>query len=74
MIGADQNLDNFQTPGLYAQDMNVNTSTALNYPENNAGSLMVLRSAGVTQIYRVYNSSRSYTRSKHSTQAWTPGT
>ncbi|WP_410684380.1 prophage tail fiber N-terminal domain-containing protein [Citrobacter europaeus] len=72
MIGADQNLDNFQTPGLYVQDMNVNTSAALNYPENNAGSLMVLRSAGVTQIYRVYNSSRSYTRSKYSTQAWTP--
>ncbi len=46
MIGADQNLDNFQTPGLYVQDMNVNTSAALNYPENNAGSLMVLRSAG----------------------------
>lgn len=71
MIGANQNLDNYQTPGLYAQDMNSNTSAALNYPENNAGSLMVLRSAGVTQIYRVYNSSRIWSRSKYSTGPWT---
>ncbi|MEG1691516.1 MAG: hypothetical protein RR308_17355 [Hafnia sp.] len=72
MIGANQNLDNYQTPGLYAQDANVNTSAALNYPENNAGSLMVLRSAGVTQVYRTYNSSRIWSRSKYSTGAWTP--
>lgn len=71
-IGANQNLDNYQTPGLYAQDMNANTSAALNYPENNAGSLMVLRSAGVTQIYRTYNSSRIWSRSKYSTGGWTP--
>ncbi|MCX9004543.1 hypothetical protein NLN86_23280 [Citrobacter portucalensis] len=70
-IGANQNLDNYQTPGLYAQDMNANTSAALNYPENNAGSLMVLRSAGVTQVYRVYNSSRIWSRSKYSTGPWT---
>ncbi|SQD04847.1 prophage tail fiber domain-containing protein [Escherichia coli] len=44
----------------------------MNYPENSAGSLMVLRGAGVTQVYRVYNSSRSYSRSKYSTLAWTP--
>ncbi|HDW0506207.1 TPA: phage tail protein, partial [Escherichia coli] len=71
-IGENQNLDDYQVPGLYFQGANANTSAVLNYPENNAGSLMVLRSAGVTQIYRVYNSSRSYTRSKYSTQAWTP--
>lgn len=71
-IGENQNLDDYQVPGLYFQGANANTSAALNYPENNAGSLMVLRSAGVTQIYRVYNSSRSYTRSKYSTLAWTP--
>ncbi|MDX7506141.1 hypothetical protein SJ593_25190 [Citrobacter freundii] len=71
MIGANQNLDNYQTPGLYAQDMNSNTSAALNYPENNAGSLMVLRSAGVTQVYRTYNSSRIWSRSKYSTGPWT---
>ena len=72
MIGANQNLDSYQTPGLYAQDANVNTSAALNYPENNAGSLMVLKSAGVTQIYRTYNSSRIWSRSKYSTGGWTP--
>ncbi|URR14725.1 phage tail protein [Citrobacter portucalensis] len=72
MIGANQNLDNYQTPGLYAQDMNVNTSAALNYPENNAGSLMVLKGAGVTQVYHTYNSSRIWSRSKYSTGAWTP--
>ncbi|QET58575.1 phage tail protein [Citrobacter portucalensis] len=72
MIGANQNLDSYQTPGLYAQDANVNTSAALNYPENNAGSLMVLRSAGVTQVYRTYNSSRNWSRSKYSTGGWTP--
>lgn len=71
-IGANQNLDNYQTPGLYAQDMNVNTSAALNYPENNAGSLMVLRGAGVTQVYHTYNSSRIWSRSKYSTGGWTP--
>ncbi|MDM2743200.1 hypothetical protein OGY15_00770, partial [Citrobacter sp. Cu231] len=72
MIGANQNLDNYQTPGLYAQDANVNTSAALNYPENNAGSLMVLRGAGVTQVYHTYNSSRIWSRSKYSTGGWTP--
>ena len=72
MIGANQNLDSYQTPGLYAQDANVNTSAALNYPENNAGSLMVLKSAGVTQVYRTYNSSRIWSRSKYSTGGWTP--
>lgn len=72
MIGANQNLDSYQMPGLYAQDANVNTSAALNYPENNAGSLMVLKSAGVTQVYRTYNSSRIWSRSKYSTGGWTP--
>ena len=72
MIGANQNLDNYQTPGLYAQDMNANTSAELNYPENSAGSLVVLRSAGVTQVYRTYNSSRTWSRSKYSNGPWTP--
>ncbi|HAT2782740.1 TPA: phage tail protein [Citrobacter koseri] len=71
-IGAGQNLDNYQTPGLYVQSANANTSSALHYPENNAGSLVVLKSAGVTQIYYVYNTSRSYSRSKYSTGNWTP--
>ncbi|POZ47196.1 phage tail protein [Citrobacter braakii] len=73
-LGADQNLDNYQTPGLYFQPANANISAALHYPENNAGSLMVLRSAGITQVYRVYSGSRSYSRSKYSTQPWTTWT
>ncbi|HEI3267378.1 TPA: phage tail protein [Escherichia coli] len=70
-IGANQNLDNYQTPGIYYQPANANTSAALNYPENNAGALLVLKSAGVTQIYYTYNSSRIWTRSKYATGAWT---
>ncbi|MDC7913200.1 phage tail protein [Escherichia coli] len=35
---------------------------------------MVLRSAGITQVYRVYSGSRSYSRSKYSTQPWTTWT
>ena len=73
-LGADQNLDNYQTPGLYFQPANASTSAALHYPENNAGSLMVLKGAGITQVYRVYSSSRSYSRSKYSTQPWTTWT
>ncbi|HBC6264722.1 phage tail protein [Citrobacter braakii] len=73
-IGPGQDLDNYQTPGLYFQPANANTSAALHYPENNAGSLMVLGSAGITQVYRVYSGSRSYSRSKYSTQPWTTWT
>lgn len=73
-VGPGQDLDNYQTPGLYFQPANANTSAALHYPENNAGSLMVLKGAGITQVYRVYSSSRSYSRSKYSTQPWTTWT
>ncbi len=73
-IGANQNLDNYKTPGLYHQPANANTSAALKYPENLAGTLVVLKSAGITQIYYVYNTSRSYTRSQYSTGDWTAWT
>ncbi|EMH1314733.1 phage tail protein [Escherichia coli] len=73
-IGANQNLDNYKTPGLYRQPLNANTSAALKYPENFAGTLVVLKNAGITQIYYVYNTSRSYTRSQYSTGDWTPWT
>lgn len=71
-IDAGQNLNDFKTAGLYFQGMNDNTSSALNYPENNAGALIVLRSAGITQIYYVYNSSRIWSRSQYSNGVWTP--
>lgn len=73
-IGANQNLDNYKTPGLYHQPLNANTSASLKYPENLAGTLVVLKNAGITQIYYVYNTSRSYTRSQYSTGGWTPWT
>ncbi len=71
-IGANQNLNDYMTPGLYHQSLNANTSSALNYPENNAGNLIVLKNAGVKQIYHVYNSSRVWSRSKYSSEPWTP--
>ncbi|EMQ7412016.1 tail fiber protein, partial [Escherichia coli] len=73
-IGANQNLDNYKTPGLYHQPLNANTSAALKYPENFSGTLVVLKNAGITQIYYVYDTSRSYTRSQYSTGDWTPWT
>ncbi|MFG6656544.1 phage tail protein [Scandinavium sp. M-37] len=73
-IGANQNLDTYKTPGLYHQPANANATAALKYPENSAGTLIIYKNAGVTQIYCVYNSSRSYSRSQYSTGVWTPWT
>ncbi|MFB4497045.1 phage tail protein [Enterobacter hormaechei subsp. steigerwaltii] len=66
-----EDLDTLKTPGIYYQPANANTSAAKHYPENNAGTLLIYKNAGVTQVYRVYNSSRSYTRSQYSTGTWT---
>ncbi|HGY8221856.1 TPA: phage tail protein, partial [Escherichia coli] len=70
-LGANQNLNSYTTPGIYYQPANANTSAALNYPENNAGALIVYRDAGVQQEYRVYNSSRRWTRAQYASGAWT---
>ncbi|EPB2727928.1 phage tail protein [Enterobacter hormaechei] len=69
-----EDLNTLKTPGIYYQPANANASAARHYPENNAGTLVVYKNAGVTQVYRVYNSSRSYTRSQYSTGAWTAWT
>lgn len=66
-----EDLDTLKTPGIYYQPMNANTSAARHYPETNAGTLLVYKNAGVTQVYIVYNSSRTYMRSQYSTGAWT---
>ncbi|HHT1485830.1 TPA: pyocin knob domain-containing protein [Enterobacter hormaechei] len=66
-----EDLDTLKTPGIYYQPANANTSAARHYPENNAGTLLIYKNAGVTQVYIVYNSSRTYTRSQYSTGAWT---
>lgn len=61
-IGDAVDLNTITTPGLYYQPANAQASTGKNYPEAVAGSLEVYKHAGITQIYRVYNSSRSYIR------------
>ncbi|MFJ5852844.1 phage tail protein [Enterobacter cancerogenus] len=68
---ATEDLDTLKTPGIYYQPANANTSAARHYPETNAGTLLVYKNAGVTQVYIVYNSSRTYTRSQYSTGTWT---
>jgi hypothetical protein len=70
-IGAGQDLNNYQTPGIYFQPTNAGAQSSANYPEAIAGSLVVLKNAGVTQIYYVYNSTRVWIRSKYSSGAWT---
>lgn len=70
-IGANANLDGYGGPGIYYQTANVNADVTLNYPEKAAGSLIVLKNAGITQIYYVYNSSKVYVRSKYAEERWT---
>lgn len=72
-IGNALDLNSFTTPGLYYQPANAQAVSGINYPEANAGSLEVYKHAGVTQIYRVYNNSRSYIRTLYGGvwSAWT---
>lgn len=65
-IGNAANLNDYTTAGLYYQPANAQAQTGVNYPEAVAGSLEVYKHAGITQIYRVYSSSRSYVRSCYS--------
>lgn len=72
-IGDAADLNTFTIPGLYYQAANAQAQTGRNYPEANAGSLEVYKNAGITQIYRVYNNSRSYIRTLYS-GTWTAWT
>ncbi|WP_233606858.1 phage tail-collar fiber domain-containing protein [Enterobacter huaxiensis] len=65
-IGNAEDLNAYSTPGLYYQPANAQAQTGKNYPEANAGSLEVYKHAGITQIYRIYNSSRAYIRTLYS--------
>ncbi len=65
-IGNAEDLNAYTTPGLYYQPANAQAQTGKNYPEANAGSLEVYKHAGVTQIYRIYNNSRTYIRTLYS--------
>ena len=72
-IGNAEDLNAYTTPGLYYQPANAQAQTGKNYPEAIAGSLEVFKHAGITQIYRMYNNSRSYIRTLYSGtwSAWT---
>ena len=70
LIGNAANLNSYTTPGLYYQPANAQAQTGANYPEAVAGSLEVYKHAGITQIYRTYNNSRSYIRTMYS-GSWT---
>lgn len=61
-IGNAADLNAYTTPGLYYQPANAQAQTGKNYPESVAGSLEVLKHAGITQVYRTYRNSRSYIR------------
>jgi hypothetical protein len=61
-LGESADLNNYTTPGLYFQPANANAIAGKNYPEPNAGSLEIYKHAGVTQVYRIYNNSRTYVR------------
>ncbi|WP_434526309.1 pyocin knob domain-containing protein [Photorhabdus asymbiotica] len=65
------NLNDYKTPGVYVQYANASAETGTNYPEPLAGSLIVLKAAGIIQRYFVYNSSRIYTRSLNDIGVWT---
>ncbi|WP_245006730.1 phage tail protein [Erwinia persicina] len=73
LIDDAQNLNNYTVPGLYFQPANTQASSGANYPEAQAGSMEVYKHAGITQVYRIYNSSRQYIRTYYagSWTAWT---
>lgn len=62
-IGDAVDLNTLVEPGLYYQDSIALAQTGANYPEVTAGSLEIFKHAGITQVYRVYAGSRSYSRS-----------
>lgn len=63
----EQDLNNFRYGGLYCNPMNSVATSARHYPENEAGSLLVLNNGangvdGCTQIYTTYATHDSYKR------------
>jgi|GEM_PF-2954915 len=62
VIEVNEDLNDYRMPGIYFQHTNTIAATGKNYPEALAGSLVVYRTAGVIQVYHVYDSSRIYSR------------
>ena len=65
-IGASKNLNDYTTPGFYYQSANANASTANNYPVARAGTLIVTKDAGTTQMYYEYNGTGVFYRTFYS--------
>lgn len=73
-IASGTDLNSLSTPGIYYNTANANATAALNYPSTNAGSLVVYKDAGITQIYTEYaggngSKPRQYRRGFYSS-AW----
>ncbi|QHM71682.1 pyocin knob domain-containing protein [Mixta intestinalis] len=72
-IGAGADLNTYQTPGIYYQNLNTNATSGTNYPESVAGTLLVLKNSVVAQIYVTYSTGQIYSRGKPSnTVNWSP--
>lgn len=68
-VGGSANLNNYQTPGFYYQDSNANATSGSNYPTAQAGSLVVLKTAGIIQEYTVHATAVRYIRAFYN-NAW----
>ena len=69
-IGASKNLNDYTTPGFYYQSANASAASGSNYPIAEAGTLIVTRDAGTTQMYYHYNGSGVYYRTFYNS-TWT---
>lgn len=50
-----EDLNTIVTPGFYHQSANANATSARNYPATVAGTLMVLQTAAIVQVYITYS-------------------
>lgn len=61
--GAD--LNNYTTPGFYSNGANATVSTMTNTPNSQAFGMIVIKNAGVTQMWFQYNTRNVYIRSMY---------
>ncbi len=75
-LGSGVDLNTIQTPGFYFQPLDSYAASGKNYPIAQAGSLVVLRGASVTQLYYAYgggNDPRAFFRTFYSYEGlWSP--
>ena len=65
-------LNGLLTPGLYVQEFNAGAANSANYPVALAGTLIVTKNAGVSQVYIEYATGTTYVRTYYgeSWSAW----